>query len=505
MKVRTFFILLLLVIGLIFTVIGRIKHVSQTLPEEVISSAKYVELAPLNVLVVQADSTTQEKRVLLCRDTCQLPAIPTGAQGGAYTDGTSWYYYAVTAGHQVKNNQNGTDLIGLYHVPIKGGESKPIIVQNPLVQPRGIYVSPSGKKIIYFLDNIAKPEKKLTELWAYDTDTQAVSVLQENIQQTNILTRLRFNAAGNVLWYVGNSGSGKEPKPELVIVPVEATGKATVFSQLDWQALATTADRGVMDINADASAVALAQSSQNQSDTILIARANGEKKSAQVPGQVVFLQWLKNGDLLYAVQTAGSFSFWRLSEATATKIVSHAGVLRSARSDVDGTYVALAADTLSSRTQLFTLEVESGLIKDQASVPAFGQNVYVVQVNALPVANNPAVAGITSAFADDQIVPLIEKNIVVMAKNQSAKATRLLFTNSPNTLYVDYGLGAQEKGRLLVLVRDVVNPEWSVEAYYKEVNTQWQKYEGSRIKEPTVTRIYEWEDSLKKWILKNSL
>jgi len=49
-----------------------------------------------------------------------------------------------------------------------------------------------------------------------------------------------------------------------------------------------------------------------------------------------------------------------------------------------------------------------------------------------------------------------------------------------------------------------VNIEWSIRAHYELKNAQWQKVQGGGIENPKPAKLYEWEDSLKKWVLKTS-
>lgn len=497
-----FFLFLLITLGG-FSALGYVLYHSSTREKQPVQQTSYVEVGPLNVLVVQENTDTQSKRVLLCKDTCDTQTTPSGALNGAYTDGQSWYYYATSAPVPSSNKKNKTSnqpLVGLYHVPIKGGDAKPIIIQNALVSPRGISVSPAGKKVIYFLDNITDPQKYLTELWAYDTESNAVHVLLENIHRPDMITRLRWNASGDVLWFVANSGTDKQPKTELIAVSTNSTPPGSIFSQLDWQELTDIADHGVLDVSSDLNNLAYANT--NNGNSISIVRKNGIKQAASVAGKVVFLQWLNSGDLLYGLQSPSAVSFWKFHDGTGSKIGQLNGILRSARSDPDGSYIALAADISSNRTQLFSLNVSSGLIKDQTAIPAFGQNVYVVQVNTQNPAGASQVAGISTAFPDDQITALVEKNIATLSNNPTAKATRLSFTASANTVYVEYQGSRQEIGRLLVSVQDVINPEWQVLARYQAIKSEWHKTEGMSVIDPAPTKIYEWEEVLKKWILK---
>jgi L-rhamnose mutarotase len=78
-------------------------------------------------------------------------------------------------------------------------------------------------------------------------------------------------------------------------------------------------------------------------------------------------------------------------------------------------------------------------------------------------------------------------------------------TDQANTIYVSYHTPDQQAKRALIAIQDHVNRQWTVIARYIAINSEWIKTQSQSPAEPAPLRHYEWEDSVKRWILKSSI
>jgi hypothetical protein len=112
------------------------------------------------------------------------------------------------------------------------------------------------------------------------------------------------------------------------------------------------------------------------------------------------------------------------------------------------------------------------------------------------------VAGISSSASDGEIAAFIEEHVRSITEDAQVKSTRMLITDIPNTVFLDYVDSKGSEQRMLVEVKDLVHPEWNVRARYKTINGIWNRADGTVTAEPKVVRLYEWEDALSQWVLK---
>ena len=246
----------------------------------------------------------------------------------------------------------------------------------------------------------------------------------------------------------------------------------------------------------------LAYVAQNlgQPDTVVIVGANGDKKQKITKGDVLFVQVLTSGDVVYIVQEKDTATFWKIANDKAIEIASYPGHVRAARGDSAGSYMAMAVQSPRGTIDLVALDIATGLTKKQASVPQTTGNTYVVKANPVQNTPAPAVAGFTTKLTDEEIVGVVQQ-IVEGTTEPGAELIRLAITDEPNTLYVDYRAGNISK-RVLVTVRSNPDPTWSIRARYEASGATWNRVEGGGLTEPAPVRVYEWEQSVNQWVLK---
>ena len=467
----------------------------ENIPEASNTTApSYVELPNLDVLIVQQDDSG--KRVLQCEQSCYPAELAGRASQLAVTDGESWYDIVTEPATQ-KNNEPQKVIKRFYN---NGQEPTTIVAQTPLVVPRDLIISPDGKQVAYFLDNIADPEKHLSELWVYDSEANGASIAAEKIYTPDMITRPRWNSSGNLLWYIANSGTKEQEKVEFVVVRVSPPSVTAVFAELPWQKLKENISNMPLDLGIRGNTLAYVAQNLGQPDTVVIVGANGDKKQKITKGDVLFVQVLTSGDVVYIVQEKDTATFWKIANDKAIEIASYPGHVRAARGDSAGSYMAMAVQSPRGTIDLVALDIATGLTKKQASVPQTTGNTYVVKANPVQNTPAPAVAGFTTKLTDEEIVGVVQQ-IVEGITEPGAELIRLAITDEPNTLYVDYRAGNISK-RVLVTVRSNPDPTWSIRARYEASGATWNRVEGGGLTEPAPVRVYEWEQSVNQWVLK---
>ncbi|MEO6077600.1 MAG: hypothetical protein ABIP54_02340, partial [Candidatus Andersenbacteria bacterium] len=420
-------IIIALIVGGLLYLNGRIFQKSVQVPE-VVGATKAVPA--LTALLVQNDPKTSIKKVLVCSDTgCTVKPIPQSAGEDPLTDGTSWYKYTDSKN---KNNKTITTLERVQN----NGTTEKISEQNDLVKPRGLIMSQDGVKVAYFLDNI-HDNKDLTELWVYDSAQGGAKVVAENLVQNNIATRVRWNASSRIAWFL-QDGKTKQ----LIAVPVQDKAEASAkFASVDWEHYSAVADTGIMDINDDASVVAFAQPTFFGFSQLTIAQDSGQITKQSIKGNVVFARWMKNNALFYAVQDGANLTFWIVNSAGERPIARMSAQFTSAHSSGSSDLAAFVASPRDGETHLYVLQISTGLVKDETTIPSFSGDTYVVQANEAQVEESAALASISGQLTDEELLAFVNDHIKDITQDSQAKAERMLSTSSKNTVYIDYTSG----------------------------------------------------------------
>lgn len=482
-------ILVLLAVGTYLFFQGNSFQDTDTQARVVSPSPK--DIPSLNALLVQVDEKSETRRILECNANGCTPKEPPKSVGGSpLSDGTNWYRYTERT---EKNNEKATVLEKVDNE----GNVQTITEENPLVKPRSMMISTDGTKIAYFLDNIHDGES-LTELWAYDSKEGGAKVIAEKLHRPDIASQVRWNASSRVVWFLQDTKKNKE----LIVAPLGGQGAVPKFTSVNWNDHAQVADRGVMDINDTASLVAFAEPITSGFSRLTVVRGSEQGLQKSIKGTVVFVRWMENDGLLYAVQDGKNLSFWMANAEKEWPITRMSAVFESAHSAGASGLAAFIASPRENERHLYVLQIATGLIKDETVIPAFSGKTHLVQTSERGVGS--AVAGATTALSDGTLVSFVEQHIQSITQDNGAKASRILLTDSPNTLFVDYIDSKAMDQRVLVTVIDATNPEWKVVAAYKTMNGIWKRSDTTGDKEPKAVRLYEWEESLSQWILKQT-
>lgn len=413
-----------------------------------VASLKLVKTPELNLTTIILVEEDGHRQILTCQyHTCR-PQPMLGSTGDAVFDGHAWYRYADTEKHTLQR--------------VEGQNQSTIVEETKFVRPRDLFISTTGKQVAYWLDNIREPQKKLTELWVYDSSRGSTHLIAEQIQQENVVTPIRWNRAGTHLWFT---------------YEVEGTKQLRLFST--------------------SPAVEIAPPKKINPEKLLDVDITGKKFATAG----VFAEWLPSGQLLQITQQTDLFVLERKTDAATEKLITLPGTFRSAHTDFNSEVLVIASTKLSDRPEIQVIYLKTGQSLDTFKLPTGAANLKVVLVASETSAASTEVVP-TKSLEDAELVAFVDKFLPRIVSVTEPKASRIVMTDQPNTLFVEYRTGEASQ-RSLVTIRDATHPEWSLKAHYASQQGQWVKTEGSRLSDPTSTRIYEWEDSVKQWIRKN--
>lgn len=450
------------------------------------------EIPSLETLIVQADESSGNRRVLRCGVAgCDIQEPPESVDVQAFSDGQSWYRYA-------KHTDGASANIVLEKVDASG-TAHTITEESPLVRPRGIFMSTDGTKIAYFLDNI-HDNSGLTELWVYDNSTESTRVVAENLHKADIASHIRWNASSRVLWFITEKNT-----KELVLIPLSGTTALPTPIHIPLKENSDIIDHGVMDASDDGTLIASANDTFPGFSQLVVTKNGSMSAKKTVKGSVVFIRWMQHSALLYAVQNSDNLTFWMADTVKEWPIARMKALFQSAHSTGSADLAAFIADPRDAESHLYVLQIATGLVKDQMVIPHMqGAQSYVVQANEAQIAIGNAVSGSTSHFSDSVLTAFISSQISFITKEALASASRIIVTDSPNTIYVDYSVKGGETKRILVTVQDVTYPTWKVLATYSALNGEWKRIGESHGADPQAVTVYEWEESVSQWILKET-
>lgn len=431
-----------------------------------------------------------------CSGSTAPSQVPNPAE--AVTDGQSWYYYETlepAATPKVRSRSASRPAkLALKRFDTADNKTETIISTTNLTSPRGLFLSPDGQKLAFFSDNIVNPEKHLTELWVYDADSRGVRLLSEKLFVPDIRSAVHWNTSSTMVWFLADIGAQSEAADNLslVTVSVQPPKTAVNFQAIPWGELAGDFDWLPMDVAPAGNMLAYARQKGGQTDLEV-----SDGTGTSVNGAIVYIQWLENGDLLYAAQDRNGFTFWRRSDKAYRFVAHRAGELASALGDLKGEYVVFVSQSLLDPPKLYALQIATGQVLEQAQLAVSVHDIKLARVRQ--IGESGQVAG-TSKLDDAVLAAFVSQHLKEIVKNDGAKPLRLIVTDLPNVIYLDFK--ADKEARWLVRINDVTYAEWQKLAAYQPVKGDWQKIENLDAPDPKPVRLYEWETDLNQWVLK---
>lgn len=452
MRISTLTFSLLVVAGLI--AVGAWYMTRLPAPEKAsqVGGLRLVKTPEIKLTTTILTEEEGQRQLIICRQhTCRTEPMPPSAEGDPVFDGEAWYRYADAEKRKLQR------------------DDQTIVEETQFVRPRDLFISPTGKQVAYWLDNSREPKQRLTELWVYDGSRGSTHLVAEQIKQDNVTSSVRWNHAGTHLWFT---------------YEVEGTKQLRLFST--------------------SPAAEVTPPKNTDPEKLLDVDITGKKFATAG----VFAEWLPNGQLLQITQQTDSFLLERKTDAAAEKLLTLPGSFRAAHTDPNSDALVIASTPASptggkpsDRPEIQIIYLKTGQSLDTFKLPTNTTNLKVVLVaSETPAASAEAVP--TKPLEDAELVAFIDKFLPRIVSVTEPKASRIVMTDQPNTLFVEYRTGEVSQRRL-VTIRDALHPEWSLKARYASQQGQWVKTEGSRLPDPNPTRIYEWEESVKQWIRKN--
>jgi hypothetical protein len=496
MRFFTWLIAILIILGLIIGASILLIVISQpdvsTSPAQELTFSEEASRPASAFDLVLLEEMPRRRQLIFCQHQlrlCEPQIIPTSVDGDAVFDGDAWYLYRHT----------DNDALSLARYLPDTNATETIVEETPLARPRGLLLSPDGLKVAYWLDNVSEPAAQLTELWVYDRRRGSTTIVAEKLSRSTIQTEPHWNQSSTHLWFFNKDHNLR------VIAADNATPYQTPPSfpaTLD----PDTTRPNQIDISADGNSIAYVAEQTSTARTapvssLTIYTPNQPTQHASITGSINYLLWLPSGRLLYAATDPLGVSFWEYRHPNHRFIVRHPAALRSLRIDTSLQHLLFTSHAPQADFTLYALALATGQLQTVGEFKRDSE--YTSLVLARPAAETTSqVAGLTTAASDEELAAFVIKHLPEIVQLPEVAAHRLLMTNQPNTLYVDYRT-SELKGRVLLTVRDVAFAEWSVRGWYQALGQDWRRVEGSGLTDPEVTRWYEWEDSLQQWVLKS--
>lgn len=415
------------------------------------------------------------------------------------TDGTWRYFY------ETKIDQNqGQEKVFLQRENLQSRKTETIMESTPLTEPREIYLSPNGQQAAFWLDNIADPAKRLTELWVYDTKRGGIRLIAEKLFVPDIRSEPRWNNQSNYLYLIADTGPRIVSSDQLEIIRMGTQPPSVTvgFRQEDWKTYLDGFNELVSDMSGSGEDLAYIATNLLGYSILNINHLDDQERTT-VQGQIPYVRWLANNSLLYAVQDQRGFTFWRVDGGVHRFMARRPGHLAAAQSDETGEYVVFATLNESTVISINSLHTVTGTVVEEGELKKTGDTIQFVSVKKEETSVSSELLPI-GEHDDAEITALIERRINDIANNSSARATKLIFTDQSNTVFLEYRVTATVQERVLLTVLDVLHDEWIIKGRYSIVDGTWRKIQGGGLADPKPIRLYEWEQAIEQWILKQN-
>ena len=433
-------------------------------------------------------------RTFACQEGECRPAFTRRPGSGEVSDGTWRYSY-----QEGEDETRGTDKILLTRQHEETGEQEVLMESTPLTSPRGLFLITDRHKLALWVVNVGTSSEELTELWVLDTADTSIRLLAEKLFQPDIRSDPAWNAAGQVVYFVADTGAqtATQDQLELIVVDLTPTVRAD-FASPAWGKEPTSSD-----VSPQGTKAALVTPGFFGSSTIHILSDERARRST-VRGQVAYLSWVSDEQLLYAVQSGGGVTLWQAEDDVHRFLARRPGNLRAARMSPAGDYVVLALAHTANRVNVESVHLTSGTVITEGSAAADARLVVLDEVAAVPEQSAEHAVAPVLELDDEELVAFVENQLTAIA-GPGATPARLVMTDSVNALFLEYRDEAGQEQRILLRVHDAVHAEWSISARYQPLRGEWQKTEGSGLADPSPLRLYEWEPELNLWVFKQDL
>lgn len=404
------------------------------------------------------------------------------------TDGERVYMYVRG------NRERGVGSRGrrLAAFTLDGREDETISDSTDLVQPSGLFVSPTGSTVAFFLDNRGT---QATELWTYDTVARTKHVLVENIRR-GALTGPVFAPNGTLFLRAGVQlfrASPKRSRADVVPVALEASVR--------WDAgIALSPDGGRL-------ALVVQTPKEDEAESRLRIYSFGTAAPTtrfSGTGRLEIIAWLGAEEIL--VRHDNKALLLRGEAPQITRLDVEPASVR-----MGGDHRALASlAQVGGQTQIVTVDLSTGArhaVPLPPPLPEASAARYAL-VQYLRVASSPGTSAETGldAARPEAVLHLVSEQIRAIADappSEPVTAERVWFTSTPRTVYVDYRVGTT-LWRRLVRVPATRNTESvvTVLGVFAPADGSWVLARGIDLADSAPVALFEFEPSVAQWITK---
>lgn len=383
----------------------------------------------------------------------------------------------------------GTRLVAF---TLDGLEDETISDSTPLVEPRGLFASPNGTILAFFLDN---RQTQATELWTYDTAARSKRVAVERLVR-GALTGPVFAPDGTLLLRAG-AQLFRAPKhrARADILPL------VLEDHVQW-------DQGVA-LSPDGSRVALVVQTRegNKVESRLRIYPLGAAKPTtrfSSAGPLKILAWLGPEEIL--VRQSDEILLLRGEVPQITRLEAD---VASAR--VGGDQRALASLVqVGGQIEIVTVDLSQG-VRHTALLPPFASEASparyaLVQYLRASKAPDTSMEGGVVAARPDAVLRLVGEQIHTIAdapQGEPVSVERVWFTTTPRAVYVDYRVGTILWRRLVQVSSGPGT--WSavtVLGVFAPADGSWALARGSDLADSAPVALYEFEPEVGQWIEK---
>lgn len=427
------------------------------------------------------------------------------------TDGRRVYAYVSSA--------RGSKIVAF---SLSGREEEIVTDSTPLVEPRGLFASPNGAFLAFFLD---ERNASNTELWTYDTATRTKRVSVERLTRPE-LSGPYFASDGSFVLRAGEqllAGSPRRTGVDILRVPLRN-------ANIRWEAGVARSPDGERLVLVDE--VGDERTVVTRVLEYGIATPEPRIRFSLAKGSVRILGWNERDELFLIADTRRFVPRdERFVRPTLWMLAGGQSVSRPLGKDVPS--VALAGS--ESAVGVLRAEGEQVILVLQKAASAQGRTVAVLPPSAgerspvpsvLPVAPSPspkpdssfrllqmlhvaAVAGVTASqppVVPAALLTYLTEHVRELTDAPPAEPValeRVWLLAAPNAAYVDYRIGSTLWRRLVEIEeRAGTIAGATVLGVYAPVEGEWVLARGRSVSDATPLQLYEYEVDLQQWIEK---
>ncbi|MDP3685278.1 MAG: hypothetical protein Q8R32_00425, partial [bacterium] len=445
------------------------------------------------------------------------------------TDGTRVYAYVTgsrepdfakaTSGRQAAGDRDAR----IAAFSFAGQEEETVTDSTPLVEPRGLFASPNGQFLAFFLDD---RQSDGTELWTYDTVTRAKRVSVERLSRPTV-DGPYFAFDGSFLLRSGDqllAGSPRRTGVDILDMPFRGAA-------VRW-------DAGVAR-SPDGQRIVLVEETGDERTTVTHVREYGVHDAGSrirfsiARDSVRILGWTDHDELLLVSDSRrrGGEQFGRPvlhilrgdqevsrdlgGGGTTPALAGNGTAIGFLRLDAEQTSVSVQELAQAAPRVMATIPDASlsgtaasgGSPTPRASSgPSPAQRSFrLVQMLRIGM-ESAEMAPASASVASSVLLPYVVKNIQTLTDapaGEPATPERIWMLAAPNALYVDYRIGSTLWRRLIqVQARNGTVVGASVLGIYAPVGGEWVLAKGEGVADPTPVHLFEYEADVRQWFEK---